>query len=618
MAIDDLKVKITADTRGITRSVDDVNRRLGRLGTNSERAFKKFTGAAQTATKVTAGLGAVIGSLGAVKIAQVGAEFESLQISLNNVFGGMEGGKQAMDDILQFAQSTPFQIETVTKAFIALKSAGLEPNRKQLQIFADTASTSVDQLGVFEALVRVTQRTVGGGLGLEELNMIMDRGVDVLGILKDELGLRKKDIQEFGETAEGAARIMEVLTKALGERFGGAMEAQMNSLTIQLDNMTISFKQAAVEIFNSGFGQEIKNLVLLTTQAVNSFTRARRIARGEGTGQDLAKEMLDVDLALGIKQKALENTTRKSNRQRIAAEIAALKKRRGVLQTQFDQNKGQNMLDLGIDKTAIEAMGISTPKEKTIEKDPNLMTDDNLKFFSEFESLVSASTDPLDKLAEQMRQVEALRGKVDKDGGLIASDETIKQVMEHLSELETELKAVENVMGQAMTDAITSASMAFTDDLVQGIMDGKSALGSFKDFAKSIVSQIITTFIKMKIVTPILNAAFGAMGMPKLSGAAGGGRASFGQPMLVGERGPELFVPNQHGRIMNNADSRSAMGGSGVVINQSINFSTGIVPTVRAEVSKMMPQIADVTRSAVMESAQRGGQFRKGLAGVNG
>ena len=126
MAIDDLKVKITADTRGITRSVDDVNRRLGRLGTNSERAFKKFTGAAQTATKVTAGLGAVIGSLGAVKIAQVGAEFESLQISLNNVFGGMEGGKQAMDDILQFAQSTPFQIETVTKAFIALKSAGLE------------------------------------------------------------------------------------------------------------------------------------------------------------------------------------------------------------------------------------------------------------------------------------------------------------------------------------------------------------------------------------------------------------------------------------------------------------------------------------------------------------
>ena len=54
------------------------------------------------------------------------------------------------------------------------------------------------------------------------------------------------------------------------------------------------------------------------------------------------------------------------------------------------------------------------------------------------------------------------------------------------------------------------------------------------------------------------------------------------------------------------------------VINQSINFSTGIVPTVRAEVSRMLPQIADVTKSAVLESAQRGGQFRKGLAGVNG
>ena len=76
---------------------------------------------------------------------------------------------------------------------------------------------------------------------------------------------------------------MQVLTDALGEKFGGAMEAQMKSLTIQVDNLKIAFKQAAVDIFNSGFGDEIKKLVGLTSQAVNSFLRARRIARGEGT-----------------------------------------------------------------------------------------------------------------------------------------------------------------------------------------------------------------------------------------------------------------------------------------------------------------------------------------------
>ena len=173
MAIDDLKITITADTRGISRSVENVNRKIGRIGQEAEKSFRRFEKGARTAAKVGAGLAATLTTIGGIKIAQVGAEFETLQISLDNVFGGMEGGKQAMDDILQFAQSTPFQIETVTKAFIALKSAGIEPNQRQLQIFADTASTSVDQLGVSEALLS-NQRSVGGGLGLEEINMIMD------------------------------------------------------------------------------------------------------------------------------------------------------------------------------------------------------------------------------------------------------------------------------------------------------------------------------------------------------------------------------------------------------------------------------------------------------------
>ena len=97
---------------------------------------------------------------------------------------------------------------------------------------------------------------------------------------------------------------------------------------------------------------------------------------------------------------------------------------------------------------------------------------------------------------------------------------------------------------------------------------------------------------------------------------ASGGTIQGGRPSLVGERGPEIFVPNTGGTIMNNMNSKNAMGGGGTtVINQSINFATGIVPTVRAEVIKMMPQIADVTKAAVQESAMRGGSFRRSLQG---
>ncbi len=48
-------------------------------------------------------------------------------------------------------------------------------------------------LGTFEALIRMVQRSASGGMGLEELNMISDRGIDVLGILGDKLNLTKDD-----------------------------------------------------------------------------------------------------------------------------------------------------------------------------------------------------------------------------------------------------------------------------------------------------------------------------------------------------------------------------------------------------------------------------------------
>ena len=103
----------------------------------------------------------------------------------------------------------------------------------------------------------------------------------------------------------------------------------------------------------------------------------------------------------------------------------------------------------------------------------------------------------------------------------------------------------------------------------------------------------------------------GGIGLAK----AGGGTVQKGVPTLVGERGAEIFIPNTSGRIMNNMNSKNAMGGNSIVINQSVNFATGVVPTVRAEVMSMLPQIADVTKASVSEAAARGGQFRRVLQG---
>ena len=180
-----------------------------------------------------------------------------------------------------------------------------------------------------------------------------------------------------------------------------------------------------------------------------------------------------------------------------------------------------------------------------------------------------------------------------------------------------------------LKDAITQTANAFSNEFVDSLAEGQGALESFKDFSDNIVKQIISIFIQLAVVNRILNGIFGpgtfdqvdfkggkANFTPATKESAGGGSAFGNQPMLVGERGPEIFVPHSNGNILNNMNSKNAMGGgSPVNIYQTISFSTGIVPTVRAEVIKMMPQIADVTKAAVQESAMRGGNFRRSLLG---
>ena len=78
---------------------------------------------------------------------------------------------------------------------------------------------------------------------------------------------------------------------------------------------------------------------------------------------------------------------------------------------------------------------------------------------------------------------------------------------------------------------------------------------------------------------------------------------------MVGERGPEMFVPNSQGSIIPN----NRAGGNGVVVNQTINVTTGVQQTVRAEIASLMPQIANAAKGAVADAKMRGGNYSKML-----
>jgi len=121
--------------------------------------------------------------------------------------------------------------------------------------------------------------------------------------------------------------------------------------------------------------------------------------------------------------------------------------------------------------------------------------------------------------------------------------------------------------------AFTSVTNAMGSALDQFVANGKV---SFSSLATSIISDLMKIWLKMQ-ATQLLSMGLGfgkslfggAGGGANLSsivnmtgGMADGGNPPVGMATLVGERGPELFIPNQSGTIIPNNQLGSLGGGS--------------------------------------------------------
>ena len=103
---------------------------------------------------------------------------------------------------------------------------------------------------------------------------------------------------------------------------------------------------------------------------------------------------------------------------------------------------------------------------------------------------------------------------------------------------------------------------------------------SFKSLARSIIQDLIAIQLKAQAST-ILKSLFGGFGASSsmagasvmgMAGWADGGDPPVGKASIVGERGPELFVPKGSGTIIPN----HALGGMGSTTNVTNNYINAI------------------------------------------
>jgi hypothetical protein len=169
-------------------------------------------------------------------------------------------------------------------------------------------------------------------------------------------------------------------------------------------------------------------------------------------------------------------------------------------------------------------------------------------------------------------------------------------------------QAVQLIVGKT-TQASASAAQTFQAMTAQ-------QMAAINAFASTAAIPIVgPALAPAAAATALVATAPFVATVASLSAAAVGARATGGPvsadaPYLVGERGPELFVPNTAGKIVSNDQMNK---GSGTVVNQVINVTTGVQQTVRAEIISLMPQIANAAKSAVADARQRGGAYASSM-----
>jgi len=151
-------------------------------------------------------------------------------------------------------------------------------------------------------------------------------------------------------------------------------------------------------------------------------------------------------------------------------------------------------------------------------------------------------------------------------------------------------------------------------DSFKGMLTGAM---SFKDAMKGIIGAVIDELWKLFVVQQIVGVVKSAMGSVfgvKVPGKAIGGSVGKNKPYMVGEQGPELFIPGGSGTIIPNRNLSSGSGGG--PINISVDARGASDPAaVRAQVQQGIMEAAPAIIAAA-ESRTVAGLRRPRLGGV--
>ena len=172
--------------------------------------------------------------------------------------------------------------------------------------------------------------------------------------------------------------------------------------------------------------------------------------------------------------------------------------------------------------------------------------------------------------------------------------EEINKALTKQKDLVAELDKLWKDIGKTIGEGIHSA--------IKGVVQGTQTLGqAAMNVLNSIANKLLDAGISMALSAVFPNTGAGSIGA--FLGFANGGKPPVGKPSIVGEKGPELFVPGTSGTIIPN----NKLGGSTNNIVVNVDASGSAVEADSAQSNELGKMLAAAIQAELVKQQRPGG-----------
>lgn len=188
---EEFEIRIVGNSKEAQAALKLVSKQLGNLGDKVKNQKGILQNFKNNWLAITAVMGTFI--IGTKKAVDAAANIEDITIQFETMLGSAEKAKKMMEELKIFSASTPFALDVLAEGTKTLVSFGVaaEDSVNTMRMLGDTAGGNSEKLrGLVLAYGKVQTK---GKASMEEINMIAEKGVPIIGTLVEQLGVTEQE-----------------------------------------------------------------------------------------------------------------------------------------------------------------------------------------------------------------------------------------------------------------------------------------------------------------------------------------------------------------------------------------------------------------------------------------